>query len=85
MSQDNLPDIYELSDIDHPHFAINLLNSMKESLDREKHIQQNYEDEAKLCRAQGAERAADRNCVTSKKDEDIQIKGQTMWHYHKVA
>jgi hypothetical protein len=36
MSHDNLPDINELYDINHPHFVILLLNSFKESVDIEK-------------------------------------------------
>jgi hypothetical protein len=44
MSQDNISDIHEISDMAHPNFAIFFLNWLKKSIDEKKEIQQDYED-----------------------------------------
>jgi hypothetical protein len=51
MSQDNIPDSEDLSEINHPNFAIILLNRLKKFLDEEKQIQQDYKDRVELARS----------------------------------
>jgi hypothetical protein len=62
-SQDNLPDSDNLTEIDHPLFAIIFSRVLIVSLDKEAKIQQDYEDEVKLCSTKAAEINAEQNCA----------------------